>query len=167
MVLSRPSFAQAQERPHRQGPVPGAIPVDPPADNPAVPFDVATGANSALIKQLAPAVPTVFVFIKGSSTLERQFLEQICKLAGRKVGVGAVRLKTGGEPIAARYQVSETPTAILFDRRGRFVARSSDAEQIRASIAKALGVMRIDWPGEEDPRYEQSAQLRRVMNGPA
>lgn len=168
MVLSRPSFAQAERaRPQRQGPVPGAVPVEPPADRPAVPFQVETGPNAALIRQLSPAQPTVFVFIKGTSTLERQFVEQVCKDAGRRAGVGVVSLKSGDEAIAKRYEIKETPTAMLFDRRGRFVARSSNPDEIRALLGKALGVMRIDWPGEEDPRYAKSGELlgRPVTGG--
>jgi len=55
----------------------------------------------------------------------------------------------------------------VFDRRGRFVARSSDPEAIRTSLLKAVGVMRIDWPEGSDPRVEQSTKLlgRPVMGG--
>lgn len=169
-VLGAPAYAQqggAPMPPMRTGPVPGAVPVAPPSDDPAVPYVVPTGAASVLVKQLSPNRPTIFIFTKAGSTLERQFLADICKAASRKAGVGLVSLKTGSEPIAKRYEVTETPTAIVFDRRGRFVARSSDPEAIRTSLLKAVGVMRIDWPEGSDPRVEQSTKLlgRPVMGG--
>jgi hypothetical protein len=168
VLAAPPAHAQGQGgAPGRTGPVPGAVPVAPPADDPAVPFNVSTGAGSVLTKQLSPTRPTIFVFTKASSTLERQFLQQVCKDASRKAGVGLVSLRTGNESIAKRYEVTETPTAMVFDRRGRFVARSSDPEQIRGSLLKAVGVMRIDWPETTDPRYEQSTKLlgRPVTGG--
>lgn len=168
VLAAGPVLAQGQGNPPpRIGPVPGAVPVAPPADDPAVPFVVPTGAASVLVKQLSPNRPTIFVFTKAGSTLERQFLADICKAASRKAGVGLISLKTGSEPIAKKYEVKETPTAMVFDRRGRFVARSSDPEAIRTSLLKAVGVMRIDWPEGSDPRVEQSTKLlgRPVMGG--
>jgi hypothetical protein len=55
----------------------------------------------------------------------------------------------------------------VFDRRGRLVARSSDPDEIRASILKAVGVMRVDWPEGADPRVEETNRLlgRPVTGG--
>lgn len=168
MVLSRPSFAQGERpRPQRQGPVPGAVPVEPPADLPAVPFPVDTGAGSVLIRQLSPSRPTVFVFTRAGDAAGRELLELVCKEAGRRAGVGLVSLKTGDEPIARRYEIQATPTAMVFDRRGRFVGRSSEPGEVRRALQKAVGVMRIDWPSDSDPRYAEAARLmgRPVTGG--
>jgi hypothetical protein len=108
---------------------------------------------------LSPNRPTIFVFTKAGSTLERQFLADICKAASRKAGVGLISLKTGSEPIAKRYEVTETPTAMVFDRRGRLAGRSSEPEVIRGSLLTAVGVMRIEWPEGSDPRVEQYQKL--------
>lgn len=146
--------------------VPGAIPVAPPADNAAVPYNVPTGANTVLTKHLTESRPTIFVFTKPSSSLERRFLQDVCRDAGRKAGVGVLNLTTGSEPLAKKYEITETPTALVYDRRGRLVIRSSDPEQIRASLQKAVGVMRIDWPEATDPRHEEaSKRLGRPVTG--
>lgn len=146
--------------------VPGAIPVAPPADHPALPYSVPTGASTVLSKHLADARPTIFVFTRPSSTVERRFLQEICKDAGRKAGVGVLSLVTGSEPLAKKYEITETPTALIYDRRGRLVTRSSDPEQIRTALQKALGVMRIDWPEATDPRHEDAVKrLGRPVTG--
>jgi hypothetical protein len=141
--------------------------VAPPAEVPAQPFTVPNGAGTVLAKHLAASRPTIFVFIRPSSSLERRFLETICRDAGRKAGVGVLHLNTGSEPAARKYEVTETPTALVYDRRGRFAGRSSDPEQIRSVLADALGVMRIDWPAADDPRSEEAARLlgRPVAGG--
>lgn len=155
-----PGVPQGNPMPPRpnQG-VPGAIPVAPPADLPAEPFEVPVGASTALNRHLVEGRPTIFIFTKRSSTLERRFLEQVCRDAGRKAGVGVLNLKTGMEPVATKYEVKETPTAIVYDRRGRLVSRSSDPEQIRTGIQQALGVARIDWPLPGDPRYDEANKV--------
>ena len=89
--------------------------------------------------------PTIFVFHKPSSTLEADFVRQLTKSASSRVGVRLIELQTGMEPIAKKYEISKTPTAIVMDRRGRITGRSSDATEIQGFIGKAAGVMRIDW----------------------
>ncbi len=107
-----------------------------------------------------PEKPTVFVFLKPSSTLEQAFLDQLRRDTSAHVGFGIIRLRTGAEPIARQYQVKVTPTALVYDRRGRLVIRSSDAIAIRAAVQKAAAVMRIDWAEEGDPRMEEAIRLR-------
>lgn len=124
------------------------------------PVVVSTGREVALVKRLVPERPTVFVFLKPSSTLELAFLETLRRDAGEKVGFRLIRLQSGSEPIARRYEVKTTPTAIVYDRRGRIVARSADAGAIKAAVRKAAGVMRIDWAEEDDPRFEEAIRLR-------
>lgn len=120
---------------------------------------ISTGQIVALTQRLAPEKPTLCVFFKPDSTLERDFLEMLRKNAGDKVGFRVIQIKTGREPIAAKYEITETPTALVYDRRGRLVSRSSHAEEILASLKKAAGVMRIDWAEEGDANYAESVRL--------
>lgn len=152
-----PAPVRSQPRPAQ--PVPGATPVAPPADRPATPLDVTLRGADTLNRHLAAAQPTIFVFTRPASRLERMFLDEVCKDAGRKAGVRVVKLSSGAEAVAQKYEVKETPTALVFDRRGRLVSRSSDPAEIRASLQKALGVARIDWPEGADPRVAESEKL--------
>src|SRR5262249_30619745 len=111
---------------------------------------ISRGLKADLDAYRKPEQPTVFVFMKANSTLERTFLSEVRRDAGEKVGFGVIELKTGTEPIAGQYAVTETPTALIYDRRGRLVARSADPNAIRDAIKKATGVMRIDWAEEDD-----------------
>ena len=165
-VPAPPARAQVGNVPKPERPA-GGVPVEPPADNPAVPFTVPNTAAMTLDRHVAATKPTIFIFTKSSSSLEREFVQVLCRDAGRRVGVGVVNLATGMEPAAKKYSITETPTALVYDRRGRFVSRSSNPEEIRTAVGKALGVMRIDWPGQDDPRFEASAKLlgRPVMGG--
>jgi hypothetical protein len=169
-VLSVPAAVNAQAQPTSVPPKPprpmNGLPVAPPADDPAEPFIVPVDGEVSLERHVAATKPTVFVFTKPSSSLERRFVQDVCRVAGRRVGVGVLNLVTGSEAGALKYEIKETPTALIYDRRGRFVSRSSDPELIRASVSKALGVMRIDWPADDDPRAQQSAKaLGRPVTG--
>jgi hypothetical protein len=121
----------------------------------------------ALNQHLVPEKPTLFLFLKNSSTMERSFAETLQKELGTRAGIQLIPLKTGDEPVARQYEVKETPTALIYDRRGRFVGRSSDAETIRAAVQKAAGVPRIDWAADDDPRMAQVEKLlgRRPSGG--
>lgn len=120
---------------------------------------LATGKQVALTRYLVPEKPTLFVFYKPSSTMERAFVDALKKDAGTHAGVQLVPLKSGAEEVAKQYEVTETPTALVYDRRGRLVSRSSDADAIRAAARKAAGVTRIDWAADDDPRMEQIEKL--------
>lgn len=141
--------------PKRAEPVPGAVPPPPPAANAAVPFRV-PGTETDLLKHRTTEQPTVFVFTKPGAGAEQQFLKAVNLAAGRKAGVGIIPVTKGTEALAKKFEVTETPTALVFDRRGRFVVRSSDAKQVDAALTKAVTVMRIDWPEPGDPRYDQA-----------
>jgi hypothetical protein len=123
------------------------------------PNTISTGKKVALADHLMPEAPTVFVFIRASSTLEKAFLTDIAAEVKPSMGFNVIQLKTGQEPVAQQYQVNETPTAIVYDRRGRIVTRSANAEEIRAAIHKAAGVMRIDWAEEDDANYKESVRV--------
>jgi hypothetical protein len=124
------------------------------------PAVIPTGQPVSLAARRVPERPTVFVFYKPTSTLEASFLAALRRAAGEKVGFGVIRLTTGAEPIARQYEIRSTPTAIVYDRRGRMVTRSADAAAIEAAIRKAAGVMRIDWAEEGDPRLEELVRIR-------
>lgn len=122
------------------------------------PTTLSAGKAIVLTDKLTPEKPTLFVFYKPSSTLERDFLAKVSGEAHDRVGVNLIPLKTGMEPLATKYQVVETPTAIVYDRRGREVSRSTDAEQILLALKKAAGVMRLDWAEENDANYLASVK---------
>lgn len=118
-----------------------------------------SGKPVALTHYLVPEKPTLFVFYKPSSTMERSFVDALRKDVGPRASVQAIPLKSGAEEVAKQYEVQETPTALVYDRRGRLVSRSSDADTIRAAARKAAGVTRIDWAADDDPRMEQIEKL--------
>jgi hypothetical protein len=126
------------------------------------PAVVAIDKEADLLKHLAPERPTVFVFLNPGSTLERAFLQDLQSKAGEKVAVAAIHVTRGDEPIARKYEVKSTPTALVYDRRGRLVTRSADAAAIEAAVQKASSVMRIDWVEEGDPRLEE---VTRILGG--
>ena len=101
----------------------------------------------------------MFVFLKTNSSLERDFLKALYKVKGERTGLETIELKTGLEPIAKQYDIKETPTAIVYDRRGRIVTRSSKADEISDAVKKAAGVMRIDWAEEGDANFLESVRL--------
>ena len=133
-----------------------------PADTTSGMETISTGQKADLKLFLVPEQPTVFSFYKPSSTLERQFVSSLQKETNDKVSFRAIQLKTGSEAIAQQYQIRETPTILVFDRRARLVGRSSNAEEIRTLIARAARVMRIDWAEEGDPRLDK---VREMMGG--
>jgi alkylhydroperoxidase/carboxymuconolactone decarboxylase family protein YurZ len=120
---------------------------------------VSSGKKVLLAQHLMPERPTVFVFLKPSSSLERSFLTELQRDAQDKVGFRIIHLKSGAEPVAQQHAIKETPTAIVYDRRARLVARSSDAQAIRTAVREAAGVMRIDWAEEGDPRLDAVRQM--------
>ncbi len=120
---------------------------------------ISTGQKITLSERLTPEQPTVFVFLKTNSSLERDFLKELYKVKSEKAGLETIELRTGLEPIAKQYDIKETPTAIVYDRRGRIVTRSSKANEISAAVKKAAEVMRIDWAEEGDANYLNSVRL--------
>lgn len=141
--------------PNPAKPVPGAVAPAPPANEAAEPYRVPAGATD-LAKHRTTEQPTVFVFTKPGAGAEQGFVKAVSAAAGRKAGVGIIPVTKGTEALAKKFEVTETPTALVFDRRGRFLARSSDPEKVRTELAKAVTVMRIDWPMPGDPRYDRA-----------
>lgn len=123
--------------------------------------------EAALSRMVEDGLPTVFVFLRSDSNLERSFAEGLEREFGERVGLRLVPVETGREALVRQYEVKSTPTALVYDRRGRLVTRSSDAEEIRAAVRKAARVLRIDWAEDDDPRMAEIERLmgRRVQPG--
>lgn len=127
---------------------------------------VSRGLIVDLAAKRVPEKATVFVFYRPDSTLEQGFVEGLRQHTGEKVALRLVPLKTGAEPITKKYEVAATPSALVYDRRGRLTGRSSDPAEIHAAITKAAGVMRIDWAADDDPRLAEAARrLGRPVRG--
>ena len=112
--------------------------------------------EETLTKFLRPDFPTLFLFYKPSSSLEKEFLEALKKDFGDQIGIVIIALKSGTEPLAMQYKITETPTAMLYDRRGRLTGQTSDATELRKLTKTAKSVMRIDWPLAGDARYDEA-----------
>ena len=69
-----------------------------------------------------PELPNVYIFYKPSSTMEKNFVTELRKDSGKKVAFVLIELSTGKEPVAAKYSIIETPTVLVYDRRGRLVS---------------------------------------------
>lgn len=121
----------------------------------------------ALTDKLSPERPTLFLFYRPDSAMDVEAANSMEKSLSGFVGLRWVPLKTGDEPLAKQVDIMQTPTAILYDRRGRLVVRTSDPNELRPAINKALQVMRIDWAADDDPRMDQIEQIlgRRVQGG--
>jgi len=131
-----------------------------PAAAKGAPVVLPAGEAVSLVKHLSPEQPTVFVFLRPASSLEQAFAKELREKTGTKAGFREIHLKSGAEPVARQHEVTSTPTAIVYDRRGRLVGRSSEAGEISAMVAKAAGVMRIDWAEAGDPRL---AEMEKVL----
>jgi hypothetical protein len=133
---------------------------------------VSTGGRFDLKKVQKEEATTVLLFTQSTSTMEEQFAADLKKLlpAGPKVSLSLVKLKDTSAPAAQQYDIKATPTAIVYDRFGREIGRSSDPEQIRGAVRKGQLMARIKWVDEDDPKapevYGAPAQaLKRGLPG--
>jgi hypothetical protein len=125
---------------------------------------LSTGADVVLANHLVPEQPTVIVFYKPSSMLEQQFFEGLqAQVSARKekfVGLKAVHLKTGDEPIAKKNEITTTPMAIVFDRRGRQTGKATTPDAITKFMQQAADLARIDWVTEaSDARFQEIKKM--------
>lgn len=97
---------------------------------------------------------TVILFMQNSSVMEQQFLADIEKHLAytEKVALDVVRLKDVMAPAAQQYSIKATPTAVVYDRFGRELVRTSQPDEIRAAVHKGLNTARIKWIDEDDPK---------------
>ena len=141
-----------------------AAPIAPAA---AAPAQLSPDREAAFTSKLAAEKPTLFLFFRPDSVMERRLADDLQKELGNLVGLQLVQLKSGSEKLARQHAVDETPTAIIYDRRGRLVSRTSDPAAMRSGLKQALGVMRIDWAADDDPRMAEVEKLlgRRPTGG--
>lgn len=115
---------------------------------------VSQGTRFDVKKTLREEGTTVVLFIQDTSSMERQFLDDLSKAmpADPKIGLNVVRLKDTSAPAARQYAVASTPIAVVFDRFGREIGRSGQPDEIRAAIRKGQLMGRIKWVDEDDPK---------------
>lgn len=138
----------------------------PTSTNSAATF-LSANHEFALTGRLSPDRPTLFLFYRPDSAMDVEAANALEKSLSTFVGLRWIPLKTGDEPLARQVDIQQTPTAILYDRRGRLMVRTSDPNQLRPAVNKALNVMRIDWAADDDPRMDEIEQIlgRRVQGG--
>ena len=129
---------------------------------------LSTGADVALANHLVPEQPTIFFFYRPSSMLEQQFFEGVQQqFKDKPIGLKVVHLKTGEEPIAKKYEITTTPSALIFDRRGRQTGKATTPEELTELTRKAADVARIDWVTElTDPRFEALKKMGAPFRAP-
>ena len=129
---------------------------------------ISTGADVVLANYLVPEQPTIIVFYKPNSMLEQQFFEGLqAQLKDKPVGLKAVHLKTGEEPIARKNEIAATPMALVYDRRGRQTGKATTPEEILTFVRQAVDVARIDWVTEAtDPRFEMIKRMGAPFKSP-
>lgn len=121
-----------------------------------------------LTDHLTPEQPTIFFFYRPSSTMEQGFFDELQKqYKDKPVGLKAIALKTGDEPIAKKHEITTTPSALIYDRRGRQTGKATTPDELAALIRKAADVARVDWVMETtDPRFEALKKLGAPFRAP-
>jgi uncharacterized peroxidase-related enzyme len=128
--------------------------------NTVLPPPLSTGKEIALRDHLGFEEPTLFLFYKESSSMEKAFAEEIAlKCVNVKVHLQLISLKTSEEPVAKQYKVQQTPMAIVYDRRGRETGRAATTTEILGVVTKSGDVGRIDWAMPETPEAEKIKKL--------
>jgi hypothetical protein len=150
-------------RNHRVAPVRAARarpqPAAPAATGPAV---ISTGQQVDLKRFVASETVTLFIFTNPTSTMEQSFVKTIEEHMAHRGGVRLVRLPSVSAPVAKQYAVTQTPTVIIYDRRGRESGRASELDDVASASVTAMRVARIDWVDEHDPR---ASEAYRMMGG--
>lgn len=133
---------------------------------------VSIGPRFEIKKVLLPEGTTVLLFVQGSSNMEQQFLAEVEKLlpADKNLALRVVRLKDMSAPAAKQYEVTATPTAIVYDRFARVLGRSAQPDEIKAAVRKGQLMARIKWIDEDDPKAPEvygypAAMIKRGMPG--
>ena len=114
---------------------------------------ISTGKRFKLEQALTPESTTVLLFIQDSSAMENDFLAQLERElpTSTRLALRVVRLKRLKARAARDFQITATPTAIVYSRFGEELGRSSQPNQIRAAVRKGLLMARIHWIDEDDP----------------
>ena len=140
-----------------------AMPLNAWADGKTV--EVSKGEKFEYKTVLRPEGTTVLLFIQDTSAMEREFLADLEKeLDGTtRVQLDLVRLKDTTAEAAAQYEVKETPTAIIYDRFGNVIAKTSKADEIKAAVRKGRLMARIKWIDEDDPKAAETYRMPAEM----
>jgi hypothetical protein len=135
-------------------------------------YVVSRGASFDVRPILKEDSTTIVLFMQDTSSMEQQFLADLEKELGTdgKVALRLVRLKNVDAPAARQYGVKQTPTAIVYDRFGNILARTSQPDEIKAAIRKGRLMGRIKWIDEDDPKAPEvygmpAAALKRGLPG--
>jgi len=133
---------------------------------------VSRGARFELKSILKPEGTTVLLFTQDTSSMEQQFLAGLEKelVSHKRAWLRVIRLKDTNAPAALQYEIKVTPTAIVFDRFGNTLGRTSQAEEIRSTVRKGELLGRIKWIDEDDPKAPDvygapAEQLKRGLPG--
>ncbi len=115
---------------------------------------VSTGARFDVKQILKEESTTVVLFLQATSVIEQQFLTGLQKQlpSSEKIVLDVVRLKDLSAPAAQQYLIKATPTAVVYDRFGRELARTSQPDEIRAAVRKGSLMGRLKWIDEDDPK---------------
>ncbi len=114
---------------------------------------VSNGSRFELKKVLKAENTTVLLFVNDTSALEQQFLADLAQqLPADRVVLNVVKIKDMKAPAALQYEIKTTPTALVYDRFGHLLARTSQPEEIRAAVRKGHLMARIKWIDEDDPK---------------
>ncbi|HZO91957.1 MAG TPA: hypothetical protein VFB38_26810 [Chthonomonadaceae bacterium] len=115
---------------------------------------VSKGSRFEVKKVLKAEGTTVVLFLQETSLMEQQFLAELQKQLpeDEKVVLRVVTLKDTAAPAAQQYQIMATPTALVYDRFGRELARTSQPEAIRAAVRKGQLMARLYWIDEDNPK---------------
>lgn len=118
---------------------------------------VSNGTRFEIKKILKPEATTVVLFVQNTSAMEQQFLADLEKQMPQtdKVVLKVVRLKEVTAPAAQQYTITATPTALVYDRFGKELARTSVPDEIRAAVRKGQLMARIKWIDEDDPKASE------------
>ena len=118
---------------------------------------VSTGRRFDLKKALRPEGTTVVLFIQDTSAMEQQFLDELEKQLPNndRVALRVVKLRNLDAQAAKQCDLKATPTAIVYDRFARELARSSSPDEIRAAVRKGMLMARIAWIDEDHPKASE------------
>ncbi len=133
---------------------------------------VSKGARFEIKRVLKDEGTTVVLFIQNTSVIEQQFRADLEKLLPHsdKLALDLVLLKDLTAPAALRYDIKATPTAIIYDRFGHEIDRTSDPDAIRAAVRKGQLMARIKWIDEDNPKAAEvygrpAAEVKRGLPG--
>lgn len=115
---------------------------------------VSKGNRIDIKRVLKPENTTVVLFVQNTSAMEQQFLADLeNQLFGQNsVALRVVRIKDIEAPVAKQFEIAATPTAVVYDRFGRMLARTSLPDEIKAAIRKGKLMARIQWVDEDNPK---------------